>query len=263
MEPERLAKVLARAGVASRRKAEELILEGAVTVNGEVVTEVVTMVTPGTDKLAVRGRPVSVQVVPELYYFVVNKPKGYLCAAKVQGEDGSALVTDLLRDWVKRWRHQHPKAKIAPRLFTVGRLDVQSTGLIFVTNDGHWANSISHPSSELTKEYVVTVDRTPTRRELEIMAAGCDVEGTMVMPEAVGLEDSDPNGRSKVRVVINEGRNREVRVLVASAGLEVKAIKRVRVGGFRLPRDLAQGKYRALKPSEVRRAANKGAQATA
>ncbi|KAK9819972.1 hypothetical protein WJX72_004674 [[Myrmecia] bisecta] len=263
LAPQRLSKVVAAAGIASRRAAEELIFEGRVKLNGTVVTVPQTMVAINLDEVTVDGKRLLTRA-PRKYYFALNKPKGYICSNKASDDTvaQSRLVVDLFDDWIKRvWRreHMHPNA-IPPRLFTVGRLDVQSTGLILVTNDGAWSQQVSHPSSGIEKEYAATTDQVPTKRQLEAIAAGCIVDGAFVQPVAVGAEASDPSVRNRIRLIVAEGRNREVRVLVSNAGLEVTALKRVRIGGFRLPRDLGIGQFRELKPHEMMRVMDKGAQ---
>ncbi|KAK9846553.1 hypothetical protein WJX81_006483 [Elliptochloris bilobata] len=257
---ERLAKVLARAGVASRRVAEEIIASGKVRVNGEVVLLPQRQVMQNVDKILVDGRPLLRNVAR--HYFAVNKPKGYLCASSAAPDTVGAkkLVIDLFADWTERvWSRANPRLP-PPRLFTVGRLDVASTGLLFVTNDGHWAQRIQHPSVGVTKEYLVACTGPASRRQLETIAAGAVVEGAMVVPLAVAPVVDHPGDRSRLRVVVAEGRKHEVRELVAAAGLDVASLKRVRVGGYRLPRDLGVGQVRELKPHEVRRVLDLGAQ---
>lgn len=261
---QRLNKALASAGVASRRGADELIFSGRVSVNGSVVHEPGARISLGKDKLEVDGRLVSTQAALNKYYFALNKPKGYICSAVGDGSGGSGdrLVTDLFSDWRKQWKSRHPGATSTPRLFTVGRLDVSSIGLIFVTNDGNWAQAVQHPSSGITKEYSVTLNRRPGKAELEALAAGCDIDGMFVRPLAVAVDETDRTKPNRIRMVISEGRNREVRRLVEAAGMDVKVLRRVRIGGYRLPRSLGFGEFIELKPYEVRRVLDKGADRT-
>lgn len=260
----RLNKALAAAGVASRRGADEMIFAGRIAVNGAVVREPGTQINLSKDKLALDGRPVSMMAANKKYYFAMNKPKGYICSNKGDGSEGSGdrLVVDLFAEWLKGWKSRHPGSGAPPRLFTVGRLDVASVGLIFITNDGDWAQSVQHPSSELTKEYMVTLNKRPGKTELETMAAGCEIDGVQVTPVAVGIDDSDNSKTSRLRVILAEGRNREVRRLVEAAGLQVLQLRRVRIGGYRLPRTLKFGQFVELRPHEIRRVLNKGADRT-
>ncbi|KAI3428645.1 hypothetical protein D9Q98_007468 [Chlorella vulgaris] len=266
----RLNKAIAAAGLASRRGADELVFEGKVKVNGKVVKEPGTQVDLRKDKVAVNGREISTAAVQRKFYFALNKPKGFICSNKSEHDDGGEgrLVINLFDDWLARW--QLRQARIAcgggsggppPRLFTVGRLDAQSVGLIFVTNDGDWAHKVMHPSSGITKEYSVTLDRKPRQEQLEAMAEGC-LMGTppvLVQPLAVIRDDTDSSKMNRIRVIVAEGRNREVRNLVEHAGLEVKTLRRVRIGGYRLPRDLPFGKFLEMRPHDVRRTLNVGA----
>ena len=261
----RLNKALASMGVASRRASDTMISEGRIAVNGVTVTDMGTQVSIARDEIKVDGRVMTKTAVTNKYYFAVNKPKGYICTnapeGKLQGGSGDRLVVDLFDGWLKEWRRRHPKSSVVPRLYTVGRLDVQSVGLIFVTNDGDWAHAVQHPSSGLTKEYSVTLDRRPGKVEMERLGQGYfdAAGGEQVVPVAVALDDSDPSKRNRVRIIVAEGRNREVRNIVEAAGMEVKVLRRIRVGGYRLPRDLAFGRYVELKPHEVRRILNVGA----
>ncbi|KAL4433084.1 hypothetical protein ABPG77_006511 [Micractinium sp. CCAP 211/92] len=271
-EVQRLNKAIAAAGVASRRGADELILEGKVRVNDRVVTELGTQVDLRKDKVTVNGREISREAVQRKYYFALNKPKGFICSNKSEYEDGGEgrLVISLFDDWLARWRQRQARlsrggggpAGLPPRLFTVGRLDVQSVGLIFVTNDGDWAHKVMHPSSGITKEYVVTLNRQPRPQDLDTIAAGCTMDGVFVQPVAVIRDDTDPTRPNRVRVVVAEGRNREVRNLVEHAGMEVKSLRRTRIGGYRLPRDLPFGQFVELRPNEVRRVLDLGADRT-
>ncbi|GFH17659.1 S4 RNA-binding domain-containing protein, partial [Haematococcus lacustris] len=139
---------------------------------------------------------------------------------------------------------------LPPRFFTVGRLDVASTGLLFVTNDGQWAQAVSHPSSNLTKEYLVLLDKAPSHAQVKVMMQGVDIDGVRVQPEEVSsLEEA-----VRLRIVVSEGKTHEVRLLVAAAGLEVLALKRVRIGGYRMPRSLRLGECMLLKPADIKKA---------
>jgi pseudouridine synthase len=227
------------------------------------------------------------------YYFAVNKPKGYVCSA-VSPSPGQTPAVELLRPWLDDWerrarreaareaaavaaaaaspsaagrrapRNNNNDAALAPstpsllppRLFTVGRLDVATTGLLLVTNDGAWAQSVMHPSAGgLTREYVATLRKPATSAQLESLATeGAIVDGARVVPLAVwservgqgGGRGSGGGGRPAVRVVVGEGRNREVRKLVEAAGLDLHALKRVRVGGYRMPSSLGLGGWLEL-----------------
>lgn len=259
----RLNKALASMGLASRRGADALIEQGKIAINGKIVSEPGVTVNVLKDEIRYDGKIMTKTAVTNKYYFAMNKPKGYICtnAKDGQGGSGDRLVVDLLDGWVAEWKRKHSNSSLAPRFFTVGRLDVQSVGLIFVTNDGDWAHAVQHPSSGLTKEYSVTLNKRPGKLDLERMSKGyMDKEnGVQVVPIAVALDDSDLSKRNRIRIIVAEGRNREVRNIVEAAGMEVKVLRRIRVGGYRIPRDLGFGKFVELKPHEVRRVLNVGA----
>uniref|UniRef100_A0A0D9VPP0 RNA-binding S4 domain-containing protein n=1 Tax=Leersia perrieri TaxID=77586 RepID=A0A0D9VPP0_9ORYZ len=245
-EPQRLAKVLAMAGVASRRTNEELIFQGKVTVNGSVCTSPQTKVDISKDSIYVNGNRISKKLPPKLY-FAVNKPKGYICSC---GEPKS--IISLFDDYLKGWNKIQPGVP-KPRLFTVGRLDVATSGLIIVTNDGEFAQKLAHPSSNITKEYVVTIDGPVYRNHLIAISEGTKIDGVKCIPDLVEPLDVQANTkRTRIRIVVHEGRNHEVRELVHNAGLEVYALKRVRVGRFRLPPDLGIGKFVELKQADLK-----------
>lgn len=246
-EPQRLSKVLAAAGVASRRTSEELIFQGRVTVNGSVCKSPQTRVDPFKDIIYVNGCRLSKKLPPKLY-FALNKPKGYICSS---GEKESKPIISLFDEYWKTWdktNHGFPK----PRLFTVGRLDVATSGLIIVTNDGDFAHRLAHPSSNLSKEYIATIEGNVTRRHLVAISEGTLIDGIHCAPDSVELLPVQPNTpRSRLRIVVHEGRNHEVRELVKNAGLQIHSLKRVRIGGYRLPSDLGLGKYVQLKQSDI------------
>ncbi|KAL2525882.1 pseudouridine synthase family protein [Abeliophyllum distichum] len=247
-QPQRLAKVLAAAGVASRRSSEELIFQGKVTVNGSVCNTPQTRVDPAQDVIYVNGNRLAKKLPPKVY-FALNKPKGYICSA---GEKETKSVISLFDDYMKSWNKQNPGLP-KPRLFTVGRLDVATTGLIIVTNDGEFAQKLSHPSSNLSKEYIATIDGAVNKRHLLAISEGTVVEGVHCTPEVVELLPQQPDiSRPRLRIVVHEGRNHEVRELVKNAGLQIHALKRVRISGFRLPSDLGLGKHVELRPSNLR-----------
>ncbi|XP_031503236.1 putative ribosomal large subunit pseudouridine synthase SVR1, chloroplastic isoform X2 [Nymphaea colorata] len=233
-EPQRLSKVLAAAGVASRRGSEELIFDGRVTVNGSVCKSPQTRVDHFRDVIYVNGNRLAKKLPPKLY-FAVNKPKGYICSS---GEKESKLVLSLFDEYWKSWAKTNPGTP-KPRLFTVGRLDVATTGLLIVTNDGDFAQTLTHPSSQLTKEYIAAIEGNVNKRHLQAISEGTVIDGIHCRPDSVELLPAQPhNSRPRVRIVVHEGRNHEVRELVKSAGLKLYSLKRVRIGGFRLPPDL-------------------------
>ncbi|XP_076946869.1 putative ribosomal large subunit pseudouridine synthase SVR1, chloroplastic [Bidens hawaiensis] len=247
-ESQRLSKVLAAAGVASRRSCEELIFDGRVTVNGSVCNTPQTRVDPKKDMIYVNGNRLPKKLPPKVY-LALNKLKGYICSA-AESQTKSAL--SLFNDYMKSWDKRNP-GQPKPRLFTVGWLDVATTGLIIVTNDGEFAQKISHPSSGLSKEYIATIDGTVHKRHLLAISEGTVIDGVHCTPDAVELLPQQPDKtRPRLRIVVHEGRNHEVRELVKSAGLQIYSLKRIRIGAFRLPPDLLLGKYIELKPPQLK-----------
>ncbi|XP_041022631.1 putative ribosomal large subunit pseudouridine synthase SVR1, chloroplastic isoform X1 [Juglans microcarpa x Juglans regia] len=245
---QRLSKVLAATGVASRRNSEELIFEGKVTVNGSVCKAPQTRVDPARDVIYVNGNRLPKKQPPKVY-FALNKPKGYICSS---GDVESKSVLCLFDEYLKSWGKKYPGLP-KPRLFTVGRLDVATTGLIIVTNDGDCAQRLSHPSSNLTKEYIAAIDGIVTRRHLFAISEGTVIEGIHCTPDSVELLPRQTDiSRPRLRIVVHDGRKHEVRELVKSAGLEIHSLKRVRIGGFRLPSDLGLGKHIELKQSDLK-----------
>ncbi|KAF8021588.1 hypothetical protein BT93_G1900 [Corymbia citriodora subsp. variegata] len=226
--PQRLSKVLAAAGVASRRSSEELIFEGKVTVNGSVCKTPQTRVDPMKDAIYVNGNRLPKRLPPKVY-LALNKPKGYICSA---GEKESKSVLELFDDYLKILGKRNPGLP-KPRLFTVGRLDVATSGLIIVTNDGDFAQKISHPSANLSKEYIAAVDGEVHKRHLIAISQGTVVDGSHCIPDSVELLPRQPeNPRPRLRIVIY-------------------SLKRVRIGSFRLPADLGLGKHVELKPVDL------------
>lgn len=224
---QRLSKVLAAAGVASRRASEELIFQGKVKVNGEVIKVPQTMVNVHEDEILVDDAPL--KGIEKKVYYLLNKPEGYICSAKGSGK--TKLVLDLFEGE-------------GNRLFTVGRLDKDTQGLLIVTNDGHFANQVIHPSADIQKEYLVKVDAEITHDHLVAISNGTLVEGVFVKPIRV-----EKVRRGTMKVVISEGKKREVRVLLASAGLKAVELIRIRLGGLLLGQ-LPVGSWRPLTDRE-------------
>ncbi|KAL5069482.1 hypothetical protein RYX36_020369 [Vicia faba] len=244
----RLSKVLAASGVASRRSCEELIFEGKVTVNGSVCNTPQTKVDPSKDIIYVNGSRLPKRQ-PHKVYLALNKPKGYICSS---GEKESKSVISLFDDFLSTWDKKHSGVP-PPRLFTVGRLDVATTGLLIVTNDGDFAQKLSHPSSNFSKEYIATVNGLVHKRHLTAISEGTTIEGVRCVPDSVELLPRMPDTqRSRLRIVVHDGRKHEVRELVKNAGLEINSLKRIRIAGFRLPPDLGLGKYIELKPTNLK-----------
>lgn len=229
MIKQRLSKYLAASGIASRRACETLIFDGKVKVNGEVALLPQTMVSD-EDRILVNNEPV--KRVTEKLYYMLNKPVGYICTNK-RTSTRSRLVLDLFED-------------VGQRLFTVGRLDKDTDGLLLVTNDGHWANEVIHPSSDIKKEYVAKTDTEISDEHLKKISSGTLVEGVFVKPIKV-----EKVRRGTVKVVIGEGKKREVRHLLENAGLKVLELTRIRIGNLRLG-TLPAGQYRALTEKEIK-----------
>ena len=221
----RLAKYLAHGGVASRRKAEEIIAKGLVTVGGEVVTDPARDVGEGDD-VRVNGAPVAAEVRE---VWVVNKPVGVVSTAR---EPGSRKpVVDLV--------------ETEARLYPVGRLDADSSGLLLLTNDGELANRLTHPRYEVPKTYVARLKRPIGERDLERLRSGVELEDGPTTAAQVNRL-----GKHEIEIVLREGRNRQVRRMLEAVGNEVAALRRVRFGPLRLG-DLKEGAARRLSASEI------------
>jgi 23S rRNA pseudouridine2605 synthase len=229
---ERLQKVLAHAGVASRRRAEEMIVAGRVKVNGEVVTELGTKVNPKLDVVQVDGRTLGKPQAP--VYFVLNKPRGVLSSAR--DSRGRTTVVDLV--------------KHASRLYPVGRLDLDSEGLILLTNDGALAYRLAHPRYEHEKEYRVLVEGVPDAEALQRLRQGVGLEGGRTRPATVRVEREGGEG-TWLRIVLREGRKRQIRRMLDAVGYRVVRLIRVRMGPLHLG-NLKPGSYRPLTRGELR-----------
>jgi 23S rRNA pseudouridine2605 synthase len=230
-EGERLQKVLARAGLGSRRVCEELIRAGRVTVNGQVA-ELGVRIDPQSDRVELDGARVPLD--PELRYYMLHKPHGVVTTSKdPQGRpDVSAY---------------YPAGE---RVFPVGRLDRETEGLLLLTNDGELANRLMHPRYEVEKEYLAEVDGTPNAKALAQLVRGVELDDGIARARSA-RPVAGSRGRSAVKVVMTEGRKREVRRMLNAVGLPVRRLVRVRLGPIRLGR-LRAGEVRELEPEEVR-----------
>lgn len=224
----RLQALIARAGIASRRAAEELIRDGRVSVNGRVIVELGSKAGPGDD-VRVDGKP----VVPEreVHYLALNKPPGYLCS--MSDERGRPLAVDLF------------KPRIRERVYSVGRLDLESSGLILFTNDGSFAAKVGHPSSGIIKTYEVSSDRPLGRSFADRFIAGIEDDGETL--RAVSVEMT---GEKTCVVSLSEGKNREIRRALAAFSAKAVVLRRVKIGALELG-DLPEGSWRRLEQSEV------------
>lgn len=228
---ERLQKVMARAGVASRRACERIIRGGRVTVNGRVVTELGTRVTPGVDQIAVDGKPLKVE---PLTYILLHKPAGYITT--VRDPQGRPTVMDLVPG-------------VGVRLFPVGRLDYDSSGLLILTNDGELANALTHPRYGARKTYRVLVRGGVSEEALKTLQRGVQLSDGPARAHAISVEGKS-GGNTWLEVVLTEGRNRMLRRMLAAVGLEVLQLIRVEEAGISLGA-LPPGQFRHLTPSEV------------
>ena len=228
----RLQKFLADAGVASRRAAERLIIEGRVEVNGQPVRVLGTKVDPERDAVRVEGK--LVKPLRKLY-IALHKPRGYLSTRS--DELGRQPLADLLP---KEWAHLHP----------VGRLDRDSEGLIFMTNDGDFTLKLTHPRFGVRKQYRAIVEGRVQPQMLRKFTEGIEHEGETLRAERARLVDAN-NSHSIVELELAEGKNREVRRLFETQNLIVARLQRTQIGPIRLA-ELPEGRYRALSPAEVK-----------
>jgi pseudouridine synthase len=231
MPQERLQKFLARAGVASRRSAEEIIRAGRVAVNGQVVTEMGVKVDPDRDEVTVDGRTVKVEAA--LVTVMLHKPYGYVCTTR--DPEGRRVVTELL-------------GQRADRLYPVGRLDYDATGLLLLTNDGELAHRLTHPSFLVPRTYRVTVTGEVSRETLRQLAAGVELDGRTVYPE-VGVTKREPE-KTVLEITVHEGRYHLIKRLMEQVGHPVLKLKRIAFGPLRLE-GLARGTFRELTGREV------------
>lgn len=233
--PQRLQKVLAQAGIASRRASEALIEQGRVSVNGQLVTVPGFKVDPRRDVIAVDGQPLA-HKVEQPVYVMLNKPRGVLSAAS--DERGRRTVLDLV--------------DLPERLFPVGRLDLYSEGLILLTNDGDLTAKLTHPRYEIEKEYHVLVSGRPATPTLaQWRQGGVEVAGKPV-GRAVVEKLKEEGDNTWLRLILTEGRKREIREVARTLGHPVKQLIRVRIGPIKLGH-LKPGKWRHLTAAEVQR----------
>jgi pseudouridine synthase len=242
---ERLQKVLAAAGVASRREAESLISGGKVAVNGQVVTEPGTKVDPDRDHIAVDGRPLP-RDVPHLY-LALYKPRGYVTTRK--DPHASDTVMDLVRPPLEA-RLGRGNAAVQG-LHPVGRLDAQSEGLLILTNDGAFTNALTHPRHGVPKLYRAEVKGIPTEEALEMLRTGIPLFGRRTLPARARISRQDRSRDvATVEVELREGRNQQVRKMLQAVGYPVTRLMRVGVGPVTL-RGLKPGRWRFLTEGEV------------
>lgn len=230
MAEERLQRILAAHGVASRRAAERLILEGRVSVNGRIVTELGTKADPQRDRIRVDGAPLR-QQAPR--YLALNKPRGYITTTS--DERNRRTVMDLV--------------DVRERVYPVGRLDRDTEGLLLLTNDGEVANRVMHPRYRIDKEYLVTTPTRPTDAALQKVRDGVEIDGRIVKPESLRVLRTGKSGVI-LKIVLHEGMHHVVRRLMEAAGIEITRLQRTRVGPIQVS-GIPAGGWRDLRPGEL------------
>lgn len=227
----RLQKFLSEAGVASRRKAEEMIRNGAVKVNGQLA-QIGDSVDPKKDTVTVKGKKVIKQM--SMRYILLNKPRGYVTTT--DDDLGRKCVLELVKD-------------VKERIYPVGRLDRVSEGALIMTNDGAFANAMMHPSKHVAKTYRVTVRPEPTSEQVDILSTGVEIDGRLTAPADVYVISKE-EGRAVLEIVLYEGRNRQIRRMCEALNLEVARLRRIAVGPVKLGM-LQTGQWRDLTQQEV------------
>lgn len=231
-EPVRLQKFIAQCGIASRRKAEELILQGRVKVNGKpaILGDKVT----SADKVTVSGKRI---VMPKTRYryIMLNKPRGFITT--MNDERGRKCVAELV-------------SNVGERVYPIGRLDKDSEGMLVFTNDGEFANKIMHPRNSIYKFYRVTVRPSINEDQLVKLETGVEIDGRKTAPAIVHVVHKE-EGRVVLEIILHEGKNREIRKMCDAVGLEVARLKRTQIGGVKMGM-LKQGDWRDLTGKEVK-----------
>lgn len=228
----RLQKFIAECGIASRRGAEKIIESGRVYVNGDLVDYMGCEVDPDRDVVELDGKVITAE--SKKYYIALNKPKNYVTT--VSDDLGRPTVMDLVED-------------IDARIYPVGRLDFDTSGLLIMTNDGDFANKLTHPRNVVNKSYIARVDRILTEDEIERLCRGIELDGTMTAPAKAEMIKRPQKG-FEVKITIHEGRNRQVRRMLEAVNVNVLALKRISVGSVTLG-NLPEGKWRKLSDAEI------------
>ncbi len=229
----RLQKYMAECGVASRRKSEELIISGKVKVNGHIAS-IGDKIDPKYDLVTVRGKRISIET--NMHHIMLYKPRGFVTT--VSDELGRKTVMDLVKG-------------VGERIYPVGRLDKNSEGLLFLTNDGEFANALTHPKHHIKKVYRVTVRPSVSKEVLEELKSGVVIDSGKTMPCEINVISEEEN-RVVLEFILAEGKNRQIRKMCEAKNLEVARLKRVSEGGIKLGM-LKQGKYRELTDDEVKK----------
>lgn len=229
---ERLQKYMARCGVASRRKCEEMIISGRVMIDNEVATELGTKILPNKNIVKVDGKI----IFPEenKLYIALNKPTGYL--STVKDDRGRKTILDLV--------------KVNERIYPIGRLDYDTSGLILLTNDGDVYNNVIHPRVAINKTYIATIKGVINANEIKMFKDGIDIGGYITAPGNCEVINKE-NDSCRVKITIHEGKNRQVRRMCDAIGHPVISLKRISVGKIKLTNDLKEGSWRYLNENEI------------
>lgn len=232
MSEERLQKILSRAGIASRRAAEQIILDGRVNVDGKIITELGAKFDIEINKIKVDNKPLS--FTEEKMYILLNKPQNVLSSAK--DDRGRKTVVDLIAD-------------VNERIYPVGRLDYDTEGLILLTNDGELMNALLHPKYQINKTYLAKVTGNVTKDKLYKLQNGIQLDDGLTAPAIVRVVGKSGT-EAKIEITIHEGRNRQVRRMFAAIDCEVKKLKRIKFANLTI-HDLKIGQYRRLTETEL------------
>lgn len=231
----RLQKFMAECGVASRRKSEVLIENGAVKINGQTA-KIGDKVNPKVDKVYVHNKRIVIKKKGGKRYIMLNKPRGYVTT--MSDEMNRKCVADLIKN-------------IPERVYPVGRLDKDSEGMLLLTNDGDFANTVMHPKKEINKVYHVTVRPDMTDEQAKKISQGVIIDGRKTVPCEVRIMGRSEN-RANIEMVLHEGRNREIRKMCETQDIQVVRLKRIAIGSVKMGR-LKQGEWRDLTPQEVKK----------
>ena len=233
MSEERLQKLISRAGLASRREAENFITAGRVTVDGKIIKTLGARADADKNKICVDGKELIFDV--EKIYLLLNKPEGFLSTAK--DKRGRKTIMDLVSD-------------VTERIYPCGRLDLNSAGLILMTNDGELMNALLHPKFKVAKTYRVKVEGELSAEKILQLCAGIELEDGLTAPAEISVLNADKNSTT-IEITIREGRNRQIRRMLAAVGCSVKKLTRIKFAGLTLD-GVESGKYRRLTNNEVK-----------